>query len=136
MKLCRAGHLSHPLTISSHTCHPLPVTHPCSDKRGQGGGRIIAGSVLLKLSALPAPGSSRLGTYLRLGFSYLITPHTLALHTSGVLEALGGDQRAVAAGRVVSEWLADQGQAVVPDSLVRQVGRGSADVFILRSHSR
>jgi hypothetical protein len=72
---------------------------------------------------MPAPGSSRLGTYLRLAFSYLITPHTLSLHTSGVLETLGRDQRAVAAGRVVSEWLADQGQAVVPDSLVNQVRR-------------
>lgn len=76
---------------------------------------------MLRLSAMPAPNSSWLRTYLRLAFSYLITPHTFNLHTSGVLETLGRDERAAAAGRVVSAWLADQGQAVVPDSLVRQV---------------
>lgn len=81
----------------------------------------MAGSVLIKLSAAPSPGSSRLGTLLRLAFSYLVTPHTLSLHTSGVLESMGRDQRAAAAGRVVSEWLHRQGQAVVPDALVRQV---------------
>lgn len=108
-----------------------------SDKRGPGGGRVIAGSVLLRLSATPGPGSSWLRTLLRLGCSFLITPHTLSLHTSGVLESLGRDERAAAAGRVVSEWLSDQGQAVVPDSLVNQVrvkgGRGFCAVLLVEA---
>lgn len=101
--------------------HPCLCYYSLSDKRGPTGGRIIAGSVQLKLSASPSPGSSRLGTYLRLACSFLVTPHPVSLHTSGVLESLGRDQRAAAAGQVVSEWLLNQGQAAVPDSLVRQV---------------
>lgn len=81
----------------------------------------MAGSVLLQLTATPGPGSSCLGTYARLVTSLLVTPYTISLHTSGVLETLSKEERAAAAGRVVSAWLADQGQAVVPDSLVAQV---------------
>jgi hypothetical protein len=102
----------------------LPLRLPllfCSDKRGSGGARIIAGSVLLRLSATPSPNSSWLPTCARLAASFLVTPHTLSLHTSGVLKTLGRDERAAAAGRVVAEWLAEQGEAAVPNSLVRQV---------------
>lgn len=108
--------LSLPSLLSSS-----PLVSPCSDKRGSGGNRIIAGSVLLRLSATPSPGCSRIGTYLQLACSYLVTPHTLSLHTSGVLENLGRDDRAAAAGQIVCEWLEDQGQAVVPEALVKQV---------------
>jgi hypothetical protein len=73
------------------------------------------------MAAAPPPGYSRLRTYACLGLSYLVTPHTLALHTSGVLEDMSRDERAAAAGRVVVEWLGQQGQAAVPDSLVDQV---------------
>lgn len=92
---------------------------------------MIAGSVLLRLSATPGPDSSWLRTLLRLGCSFLITPHTFSLHTSGVLESMGRDERAAAAGRVLSEWLADHGQAVVPEPLVRQVRRTGAAVCAL-----
>jgi len=90
---------------------------------------LIDCSVHLKLSASPTPGSSRLGTYLRLACSFLVTPHPISLHTSGVLESLGRDKRAAAAGQVVSEWLLNQGQAAVPDSLVRQVSDGACCIL-------
>lgn len=98
----------------------------CSDKRGSRGQRIIAGSMLLRLAAGPPPGYSRPGAALRLAYSYMITPHTLELHTSGVLAGSSRDERDDAAGRLVTAWLrgaAGQGEAPLPEALVAQVRR-------------
>jgi hypothetical protein len=61
---------------------------------------------------------------LRLAYSYLITPHTLELHTSGVLASMSRDKRDDAAGHIVTEWLrgaAGRGEHPLPEALVGQV---------------
>lgn len=111
-----------------------------SDKRGSRGQRIIAGSMLLRLAAGPPPGYSRPGAALRLAYSYMITPHTLELHTSGVLAGSSRDERDDAAGRLVTAWLrgaAGQGEAPLPEALVAQLvssGRGHVSASRMRGH--
>lgn len=98
----------------------------CSDKRGGGGQRLISGSLLLHLTARPPSGYSRPCATVRLAYSYLITPHTLEMHTSGVLSSISRDERDDAAGEVIAEWLTSaeqQGKHVLPANLVNQVGR-------------
>lgn len=96
---------------------------PCSDKRGAGGQKLISGSVLVRLAAAPPPGCRVLPGVARLAYSYLVTPHTLELHTSGVLGAVSRDQMEDAHARIVGGWLAGQGQGrhALPEPLVTQV---------------
>jgi hypothetical protein len=80
--------------------------------------------MLVRLAAGPPPGYSRPGAALRLAYSYLITPHMLELHTSGVLASMSRDERDDAAGQLVKEWLggaAGRGEHPLPEALVGQV---------------
>ena len=97
----------------------------CSDRRGSSGQRRIAGSVLLRLAALPPSGYSRLSAWVRMCYSYVITPHTLELHTSGVLSCLSRDEFDGCHAALVQEWLVGQTQHALPPSLVGQVGAGT-----------
>lgn len=98
----------------------------CSDKRGSGGQRIIAGSIHARLAAGPPPGYSKPGALLRLAYSYLITPYTLELHTSGVLACISRDERDDARGELVKRWLVEHGAGgqTLPEPLVGQVRAG------------
>eukprot|EP00879_Flechtneria_rotunda_P021224 GHRR01022357.1.p1 GENE.GHRR01022357.1~~GHRR01022357.1.p1 ORF type:complete len:1088 (+),score=434.44 GHRR01022357.1:237-3500(+) len=126
-----------PLLVRKHT-KSLTLY---SDRRGSSGQRIVAGSLLLSLSAGPPTGYSLPGAIFRLGYSYLITPYTLEMHTSGVLGTMSRDERETAAGELVAEWLAgsDQGKHALPKSLVEQLvstGRSHVSGSRMRGHVR
>eukprot|EP00775_Hariotina_reticulata_P004373 gene4373-4626_t len=108
-----------------------------SDRRGSSGRRRIAGSVLLRLAAGPPPGYSRLAAWIRMCYSYVITPHTLELHTSGVLRSMSRDDMDGCHAALVQQWLAGQAQHALPPSLVGQLlssGRGAASTRRMRGH--
>jgi hypothetical protein len=126
--------------------HPIPARlftpflscsarNPCSDKRGTDGARLVAGSVLAVLGAGPPPGYSRLRGALRLAGCYLLSPHPLEMHTSGILAATSTDEREAAAGRIIADWLGDAadagGSASVPEALVDQVGTWWLRLYVL-----
>lgn len=111
-----------PFSATNILCHISPSP---SDKRGGGGQRIIRGSILLHLAASAPAGYNKLTAGIRLAYSYLITPHTLEMHTAGVLGAVERDERDDAVGDMITEWLASagqQGRHSVPEGLVHQVG--------------
>jgi hypothetical protein len=86
----------------------------------------------VRLAAGPPPGYSRPGAALRLAYSYLITPHTLELHTSGVLASMSRDERDDAAGHIIMEWrggAVGRGEHPLPEALVGQVRLGWCDAY-------
>lgn len=92
----------------------------CSPDRDSSGARIMVGSVQLQLSAAPTPDSSMAQTLLQLASAFVITPHTLNLHSSAVA-TVGRAERDAAVGGVVHGWMAGQGQAGVSKPLMQQV---------------
>jgi hypothetical protein len=78
------------------------------------------GSVQLQLSAAPTPGNSMAKTILQLASGFVLTPHTLNLHTSAVA-TMGRAERGAAVGGVVRGWMIQQGQLGVEEPLMQQV---------------